>query len=175
MRGHRKDDSKKLKSFNMSILGYDPYLDAEIAKAFEIDLVSLNELLEKSDFVFVQTLLNNETFHLIGEKEFELMKSNAYIINCARGEVVDEAAMIKALRENKMAGAGLDVFENEPPKPDNPLFKMDNVVVTPHCASWTTDAFKNLRKSVGAEAAEILNGIVPDYLVNKNVKPRFNK
>lgn len=166
--------AKKARTFDMEIIGYDPYLDPKVAHENGIKTVSLIEVFEKSDFIFVQTLLNEETYHMIGKEQFDLMKSSAYIINCARGEVIDEIAMIEALKNGKIAGAGLDVFENEPPEPDNPLFKMDNVTVTPHCASWSTEAFKVLRKAVGIEAAQVLNGIVPAYLVNKEVKPRFN-
>lgn len=166
--------ASKLKAFNIEILGHDPYLDPKSAEHNGIRLVSMAQLLKNSDFVFVQTLLNDETYHMIGEEQFALMKKDAYIINCARGEVIDEKAMIKALEEKRIAGAGLDVFENEPPSADNPLFKMDNVTTTPHCASWSTEAFKTLRKSVGTETAQVLNNILPKSVVNKEVKPRFN-
>jgi len=120
------------------------------------------------------TLLNKETWHLIGEEEFKQMKPTAYFINTARGSVVDEPALIKALQEKWIAGAGLDVFEKEPVDADNPLLEMDNVVVTPHSASYSDDAFKRLRTSVGQEAARVLSGRWPKNVVNKTVKPKVN-
>ena len=166
--------ARKAQCFGSKVLGYDPYVDKSLAKEYEITLVSLPELLKKSDFVSVHTPLNEETWHLIGEKEFKQMKTTAYFINTARGPVVDEAALIKALQEKWIAGAGLDVFEKEPIDSDNPLLKMDNVVVTPHSASYSDAAFKRLRTSVGQEAARILSGRWPKNAVNKSVKPKAN-
>jgi D-3-phosphoglycerate dehydrogenase len=108
----------------------------------------------------------------MGEKEFRQMKPTAYFINTARGPIVDEPALIKALQEKWIAGAGLDVFEKEPIDADNPLLKMDNVVVTPHCASYSDAAFKLLRTSVGQEAARVLSGRWPRNVVNKTVEPK---
>ncbi len=166
--------AKKAQCFGFRILGYDPYVDESVAKEHGITLVSLPELLKESDFVSVHALLNKETRHLIGEKEFKQMKPGAYFINTARGAVVDEAALIKALQERWIAGAGLDVFEKEPVDPGNPLLKMDNVVVVPHSASYSDAAFKRLRASVGQEAARVLSGRWPKNVVNKTVKPKVN-
>jgi D-3-phosphoglycerate dehydrogenase len=165
---------KKAQCFGLRVLGYDPYIDESLAKEHGITLVSLPELLKESDFVSVHVPLNKETWHLVGEEEFKQMKPTAYFINTARGSVVDEAALIKALQKKWIAGAGLDVFEKEPIDSDNPLLKMDNVVVTPHCASYSDAAFKRLRTSVGQEAARVLNGQWPKNVVNKSVKPKIN-
>ncbi|MFC2016215.1 NAD(P)-dependent oxidoreductase [Chloroflexota bacterium] len=102
------------------------------------------------------------------------MKPSAYLINTARGLIVDEPALIKALQEKWIAGAGLDVFEKKPVKPDNPLLKMDNVVVMPHSASYSDVAFKRLRTSVGQEATRVASGRWPKNLVNRTVKPKVN-
>ena len=166
--------ARKAQCFALSTLGYDPYLDKSVADEYGINLVSLPELLKESDFVSAHTLLNQETFHLIGEKELKQMKPTAYFINTARGAVIDELALIKALQEKWIAGAGLDVFEKEPADPENPLFKMDNVVVTPHSASYSDAAFKRLRTCVGQEAARVLSGRWPKNVVNKTVKPKAN-
>ena len=166
--------ARKAQCFGLKILGYDPYLDKSLARESGITLVSLPELLKESDFVAVHTLLNEETWHLIGEKEFKQMKPTAYFINTSRGSVVDEPALIKALQEKWIAGAALDVFEKEPVDLDNPLLKMDNVVVTPHSASYSDVAFKRLRTSVGQEAARVLSGRWPKNVVNKTVKPKVN-
>ena len=166
--------ARKAQCFGLKILGYDPYVDKSLAKESGITLVSLPELLKESDFVAVHALLNKETWHLIGEKEFKQMKPTAYFINTSRGSVVDEPALIKALQEKSIAGAALDVFEKEPVDSDNPLLKMDNVVVTPHSASYSDVAFKRLRTSVGQEAARVLSGRWPKNVVNKTVKPKVN-
>jgi len=165
---------RKAQCFSLKLLGYDPYLDKSLAKKDGITLVSLPELLKESDFVSIHTFLNEETRHLMGEKEFKQMKPTAYIINTARGPVIDEPALIKALQEKWIAGAGLDVFEKEPVDPDNPLLKMDNVVVTPHSASYSDVAFKLNRVIVGQEAARVLSGRWPKNAVNKSVKPKIN-
>ena len=166
--------ARKAQCFGLTTIGYDPYVDESLAKEHGITLVSLPELLRESDFVSMHTLLNQETWHLIGEKELKQMKPSAYFINTARGSVVDEAALIEALQEKWIAGAGLDVFEKEPVEPDNPLLKMDNVVVTPHSASYSDAAFQRLRTSVGREAARVLSGRWPKNVVNKTVKPKSN-
>ena len=163
---------KKAQCFSLRVLGYDPYLDKALAKEVGITLVSLPELLKESDFVSIHTLLNEETRHLIGEKEFRQMKPTAYFINTARGPVVDEPALIKALQEKRIAGAGLDVFEKEPIDSDNPLLKMDNVVVTSHSAGYSDVQIVRLRTSVGQEAARVLSGRWPRNVVNKTVKPK---
>lgn len=166
--------ARKAQCFGLTTLGYDPYLDKSVAREYEITMVSLTKLLEKSDFVSVHCLLNDETRHLIGEKELKRMKPTAYLINTARGSVIDEQALIYALQEKLIAGAGLDVFEKEPIDRENPLLKMDNVVVTPHTASYSDVAFKRLRTCVGQEAARVIGGRWPKNVVNKTVKPKIN-
>jgi len=166
--------ARKAQCFGLMTLGYDPYVDKSLASEYGIALVGLPDLLKESDFVSVHTPLNNETRHLIGEKEFRQMKPSAYFINTARGSVVDEVALIKALDEKWIAGAGLDVFEQEPVAPDNPLLRMDNVVVTPHSASYSDASFQRLRTCVGQEAARVLSGKWPRNVVNKTVKPKVS-
>jgi D-3-phosphoglycerate dehydrogenase len=162
----------KARCFSLKLLGYDPFADKSKTEECGISLVSMPELLKESDYVSVHTLLNKETYHLIGEKEFRQMKPSAYFINTSRGAVVDEPALIKALQEKWIAGVGLDVFEKEPTDPDNPLLKMGNVIVLPHTASYSEVAFQRLRRSVGQEAARIARGLWPKNVVNKGVKPK---
>lgn len=166
--------AKKAQHFGLRILGYDPYVDKSLAREYGITLVSLHELLKEADYVSLHVLLNKETWHLIGENEFRQMKPSAYFINMSRGSVVDEAALIKALQEKWIAGAGLDVFEKEPIDPDNPLLKMENTVVTPHSAFYSDAAIKRVRKSVGQEVARVLSGRWPKNVVNQTVKPKVN-
>jgi D-3-phosphoglycerate dehydrogenase / 2-oxoglutarate reductase len=165
--------AKKARCFNLRLLGYDPYVDKALAGEAGITLVDLKQLLRESDYVSLHTLLNQETFHMIGEKELNQMKESAFLINTARGPVVDEKALIKALQNKKIAGAGLDVFEIEPLDPANPLLKMENVVVLPHSASYSDISFKGLRTSVGQEAARVISGYWPRNVVNKTVKPKI--
>jgi len=166
--------AKKAQCFGLRILSYDPYVGKALAKEYGITLVSFPELLREADFISVHAPLNKETWHLIGEVEFKQMKPTAYFINTARGSIVDETALIKALKEKWIAGAGLDVFEKEPIDPDNPLLKMDNIVVTLHSASYSTTSFERLRRSVGQEVARVLSGRWPKNVVNKGVKPKIN-
>ena len=166
--------AKKAQCFGLKTIGYDPYIDEAVAKDAGITLVPLDRLLKESDYVTIHTLLNKETWHLIGENELSLMKPTSYIINTARGSVIDEAALIKALKEGTIAGAGLDVIEQEPINSDNPLISMGNVIITPHCAGSSEAAARRLRLSVAQEASRVLTGLWPKNVVNKSVKPRTN-
>ena len=166
--------ARKAQCFGFRIIGYDPYVDESLATEAGIQLVSMVELLGKSDYISVHAALNAETRHLIGADELGQMKPNAYLINTARGAVIDEPALITALQKKKIAGAGLDVFEKEPVDPENPLLKMDNVIVLPHTASFSDDAFCRLRTCVGQEAARVLSGRWPKNVVNKEVKPKID-
>ena len=165
---------RKAHCFGLRVLGYDPYVDKSLVWEYGITLVSLPELLKESDFVSVHTFLSEETRHMMGEKEFRQMKPSAYIINTSRGSVIDEPALIKALQEKWIAGAGLDVFEKEPIDSDNPLLKMDNVVVTPHSAAYSDKAFSLPAKVVLQETARVLSGRWPKNVVNRSVKPKVN-
>jgi D-3-phosphoglycerate dehydrogenase / 2-oxoglutarate reductase len=165
--------AKKAWCFGLKVLGYDPYLARALADQNGITLVGLPELLHESDYVLLHTALTKETRHLIGETQLKMMKPGAYLVNTARGAVIDEPALIRALQEKRIAGAGLDVFEKEPVDPDNPLLKMDNVIVLPHSASYSDAAFIRLRHSVGSEAARVLSGKWPKNVVNKTCQPKI--
>jgi len=165
--------AKKAQAFGLKVIGYDPYADKAQVKACGIELMDLREMLGKADFVSVHAPLGKETFHLIGEREFRQMKPTAYFINTARGPVVDEAALIKALQEKRLAGAGMDVFEQEPTPADNPLLKMENVIVMPHTASYSDTAVAIQAKNPTEEVVRILTGHWPKNPVNPKVKPKF--
>jgi D-3-phosphoglycerate dehydrogenase len=166
--------AKKAQCFGLQVLGYDPYVDKSLAEESGITLLDLPGLLKQSDYVLLHTALTKETRHMIGKKELKTMKPSAYLINTARGAVVNETALIKALQEKRIAGAGLDVFEKEPVDPENPLLKIDNVIVMPHSASYSDEAFARLRRSVGQEAARVLSGKWPKNVVNKTCRPKFD-
>ena len=144
-------------AFGMSVIAIDPYITRERALEFGATLLdSLDELLAQSDFISIHTPLMAETHRLIGEKEIGKMKSTARIILCARGGVVDEKALLSALENKKIAGAALDVFENEPPG-DNPLLRLPNVVVTPHLGAMTEEAQTRAAVEVAEQVVAILN------------------
>jgi D-3-phosphoglycerate dehydrogenase len=142
--------ARKLSGFKMDVLVYDPYVKAETLAAHGVRATALDDLLALADFVSLHCPLTPQTRHLIGERELGLMKPAAILLNTSRGPVMDEAALVRALREGRIAGAGLDVLENEPPKPDSPLFSLDNVVLTPHVAGYSADGL-TLRWRYSAE------------------------
>ena len=163
--------ARKAQAFGMEVIAYDPYCPPWIAREYRVRLVgSLEELAAESDFVSVHTPLNNETEGLLGESFFKAMKPTAYIVNTCRGPVIDEAALIAALESGEIAGAGLDVFEEEPTSPDNPLLKMDNVVVSPHSAGTSNMSRIRSGVQVGQETSRLLNGTFPMSVVNPEVR-----
>jgi D-3-phosphoglycerate dehydrogenase / 2-oxoglutarate reductase len=165
--------ARRASGFNMRVLAYDPYVDPADAKAAGADLVSLEELLAQSDYVSVHTPLSAATRGLVGPAELALMKPSAYLVLTSRGGVVDEVALAEAIRDQRIAGAGLDVWEQEPPAPDNPLLTLDNVVTSMHIASYS-EASELLRRRRHAEAtADVLDGITPRSVVNPEVLERF--
>jgi D-3-phosphoglycerate dehydrogenase len=138
--GHAaRDVVRKLSGFEMKALAHDPYVPAEAMAAVGVTAAGLDELLTASDFVSLHCALTPKTRHLIGERELRLMKPLSVLLNTSRGPVIDEAALARALRDGWIAGAGLDVLENEPPAPDSPLLNLDNVVLTPHVAGYSAN------------------------------------
>ena len=153
--------------FDLKLLAADPYVSAVELAYVGARKVDLPTLMRESDFVVVCALLNQETRHLVGAAEFAAMKPSAYFINVARGPIVDEAALIHALRNGQLAGAATDVFEQEPVAPDNPLLTMDNVIVTPHSLCWTDECFHNMA-SIGLKSiVDGLHGVVPECVVDR--------
>jgi len=155
----------------------DPYADPQEAAALGIELVSMDEVFAQSDFVAVNTLLNEKTRGLIGAEHFRLMKPTAYFINTARGPIVREADLIEALREKRIAGAGIDVFEKEPPDTDNPLFELDNVILSPHGLAWTEEISRDNTREACDNILAVYRGEAPHGLVNRDVldKPGFRQ
>ncbi len=165
--------ARKAGAFGLKVIAYDPYCRPWDAREFRVELVpSLEALAARSDYVSVLVPLNDETRKLVGKRFFETMKPTAYLINTSRGPVVDEAALIDALAAGQIAGAGIDVFEQEPTPHDNPLLGMDNVIVTPHTAGMSDVARAAGMLRVGDDAARILRGVWPMSLVNPQVQPQ---
>jgi len=158
--------AKRALSFGMKILAYDPFLSAEVAESIGVEIAELKKVLQEADYITVHTPLTDETRHMISDKEFALMKKGVRIINCARGGIIDEAALVKAIKELKVAGAAMDVFENEPLSAENELLKLDNVIITPHLGASTEEAQVN----VAVEVAEI----VRDALLGRGIRNAAN-
>lgn len=156
----------------MPVIVFDPYLTSRPSMSEGVTLVdSLEELLAQADFLTLHTPLMPETYHLIGERQLRLMKPGSFLINVSRGPVVDEAALIRALQDGHLAGAGLDVFDPEPPRPDNPLLRMTNVVVTPHVASNTDKGYQKMSQSVVDQVLQVLAGQRPSFLIDPAAWP----
>ena len=159
------------------LIACDPYADPRAAAALGVELVSMDEVFSESDFVAVNTLLNESTRGLIGERELRRMKPDAYFINTARGPIVDEAALVRALRERWIAGAGLDVFEVEPLPAGSPLRDFDNVILAPHGLAWTEETIRNNSVEACANILTVSRGEVPAAIVNREVisRPGFQR
>ena len=166
--------ARKAQCFGMNVIGYDPHVDTKLTDEAGIKLKSVPEVMKESDYISCNPLLWNETFHIVGEKEFKMMKPTGFIVNTSRGPVIDQLALVKALKEKWIAGAGIDVFEKEPIAPDDPLLKMDNVILTPHTAFYSDASDIRVRTSVAQEAVRIALGHLPKNIVNKGVKPKVN-
>lgn len=164
--------ARRARAFGMQIIAHDPYVTELKMTSEGVEPVSFTELLERSDYISVHSALNDETRGIFDEAAFNKMKNTAAIINCGRGPVINESAMIHALQNEKIAAAGLDVLEKEPPEPDNPLLGMDNVMLSPHAASATTRMRPETRRRVGREVALVLKGKWPMSCVNPSVLPR---
>lgn len=151
----------------MRHIGYDPYLDRAAAAQHEIEWLPLDDLMREADFVCVCCNLNEQTHHLINAARLALMKPTAYVINVARGPIVDQQALTAALRERRIAGAGLDVFEQEPIDPADPLLTLDNVVLAPHALCWTDECFVGIGRSACQSILDVAAGRVPQHVVNR--------
>ena len=158
--------AKRALSFGMKVLAYDPFLSAQVAESIGVEIAELKKVLQGSDYITVHTPLTDETRHMISDKEFGLMKKNVRIVNCARGGIIDELALAKAIKDGKVAGAAMDVFETEPLEPNSELLKLDNVITTPHLGASTEEAQIN----VAIEVAEI----VRDALLGKGIRNAAN-
>lgn len=159
--------------FAMEVLVFDPYLDEAAAGARGVTRVTLAELVRRSDFVQVTCPLTAETEGLIGRAEFTAMKPTAFFITTARGPVHDESALLEALRGGAIAGAGVDVFHTEPPRPDDPLLHLDNVVASPHTAGITVEAARDIAVATATQWTSIFSGQLPPRLLNPDVWPRY--
>jgi phosphoglycerate dehydrogenase-like enzyme len=167
-----------LRNFGVArFLSFDPYLKDATAAELDVQMVSLDDLLRQSDYVLVNCPLTPQTRALIGERELNLMKPSAVLINTARGPIVNQAALIRALESNTIAGAALDVFETEPLEADSPLLKLNNVILTSHSVGWTEELFRDMGRIDCEGALAVSRGKAPSNIVNREVleRPGFKK
>ncbi len=164
-----KELLRMARAFDLRLLAADPYVNAIELGYLGARKVDLDTVMRESDFVVVCCLLNDETRHLVGVRAFAQMKPEAFFVNVARGPIVDESALIEALRASRIAGAALDVFEHEPVDADNPLLAMENVIVTPHSLCWTDECFHNMASTGLASIVDALAGRRPEFVVDPSV------
>jgi len=158
-----REVAKRARGFDLTVLAFDPYVDDATASKYDAVKVDLETLLKKSDFISINARESPETYHLLGKKQFTMMKPTAYVVNTSRGSIIDEKALVEALQNNQIAGAGIDVFEEEPLKKDNPLLRLKNVTITPHTAGGSD---KSTLRSVGLAA-----GTVARYIKGEKFLP----
>lgn len=165
--------ARRAKGFNLRVISSDPFVTPEVMAEHGVEPVTLEQVFSESDFISAHVPHSKATHHMIGEAQFALMKPDAIFVNTGRGPVVDEEALIAALRAGKLAGAGLDVLEQEPPDPSNPLLSMPNVTVTPHVAAQSNESTVARRRRHGEEIARVLSGKRPLNPVNRQVLDRL--
>jgi D-3-phosphoglycerate dehydrogenase len=162
--------AKKARAFGMKLIGYDPYISQELAVKLGVRLMSLENVLEEADIITIHAPLTPGTHHLLGKAQFDMMRPHVVVINCARGEIVDEAALVEALQTKRIAGAAIDVFENEPPK-GSKLLELDNVVLTPHLGASTKEA----QEKVSMEMAEHVKIFLLENKISNAVNAPMSK
>ncbi len=158
-----------VKPFDMCFIAHDPAADATVAAELGIELVGLEDVFRQADVVTVNCPLSPATRHLVNAERLSLMKPSAYLINTARGPVVDQAALTEALSARRIAGAGLDVLEQEPPDPNDPILKLDNIILTPHALCWTDQCFAGNGAADVKAVLDVQHGREPRIVVNKAV------
>ena len=163
----------RMLAFGAHVVAHDPYVSAEEASAAGVSVLSLDKVLAQSDIVSLHAPVTNQTTGMIGEREFGLMKSGAYFVNTARAALTDEGALYRALRAGRLAGAALDVFEDEPPLPDNPLLTLDNVIATPHIGGHTGEVITHQSRIAVEDLVRMFEGRPPLHCVNPQALAKF--
>ncbi|HUX86734.1 MAG TPA: phosphoglycerate dehydrogenase [Chloroflexota bacterium] len=153
--------------FDLRFLAFDPYVTSEQAQAIGVELVDLETLLRTSDFVTIHCALSESTYHLLNAERLALLKPTAYLINTARGPIVDQTALTAVLQAGRIHGAALDVFEQEPIDPNDPILSLENVIVTPHALCWTDECLVGNGQSAVQNVLDVMQGRIPRYVVNR--------
>lgn len=157
------------RGLGFTVVAYDPYVSPETMEKFNVRSVDLKTLFSESDYISIHIPLTDETRHFVDCEEISMMKHSAFLINTARGGIINQKALIHALLEKRIGGAALDTYEIEPPENQEPLLKMENIVLTPHAAWYSEEANKELRLKAAEEMVRVLRGEIPNYLINKDV------
>lgn len=165
----------KAKGFELRVIAFDPYLPSHIFEEYNVEAVAFDYLLENSDFVSIHAAFTPEARHMLGSRQFKQMKSTAYLINCARGEFIDESALYTALTQGDIAGAALDVLPAGRMGLDHPLLQLENVVITPHTAWYSEQSVNKMRRRPYEEIVRVINGEWPQWLINTEVKENFER
>lgn len=161
-----------VKPFGVRVITYDPYINLEACKELGVESVEFEYLIQNSDYISLHVPLLPTTHHMIGEKELSAMKEDAILINTGRGALVDQKALYEALRDHKIAAAGIDVLEEEPPNPEDPVFTLDNIITSGHIGAATNEALVRLRQKVAQGVADVLTGKCPEAIGNPEVKEK---
>lgn len=163
----------KAKGFGVRVISYDPYIESNTARKIDVELVDFERLLKESDFISLHMPIAKGQSPMFGLEQFKKMKPTAFLINAARGGLIDEKALYIALTQGYIAGAGLDVTEPEPPDPNNPLLKLDNVLITPHSGYYSEQSLIDVLKQAEEEVFRVLGGGWPQNLINPAVKENY--
>jgi phosphoglycerate dehydrogenase-like enzyme len=155
--------------FDMRFIAHDPYVDASVAAELNVEPVTLDEVFRRADVVTINCPLTSGTRHLVNAERLALMKPTAYLINTARGPIVDQKALTRVLQERRIAGAGLDVLEQEPPDPSDPILTLDNVILGPHALCWTDQCFAGNGAADVKAVLDVQHGREPRVVVNRAV------
>jgi D-3-phosphoglycerate dehydrogenase len=158
--------AKRISTFGVKVMAFDPYIHSA---GENIKITDLETILRKSDFISIHCPLNESTRHLIGEQEFKKMERKPFLINTSRGPIVNEKALIQALEEGRISGAGLDVLETEPPGSENPMLKMENVILSPHVGFYSEESISELKRRTAKNVSDVLMGRRPGSVVNQEV------
>lgn len=164
-----REVTKRAKAFDIKVIVYDPYVSDDVCKEAGVEKVSFEELLKRSDYISIHMPLTSETKKLFSWKQFEKMKEGVHLINTSRGGIIDEDALIGMLERKKIAGAGLDVLATEFPSNDHPLYKYDNVIITPHSAYYSEECVRGLQICAASEVVRVLKGENPESVVNREL------
>jgi D-3-phosphoglycerate dehydrogenase len=165
----------KARGFDMRILAYDPYIPANVFEEWDVEAVTLDHLIENSDFISVHAAVTPGARHMLDAEQFRKMKSTAYVINCARGDFIDEEALCEAASGGEIAGAALDVIQEESMPSSHPLLKSDKIIITPHTAYYSEESLDRLRRRPFEEISRMVNGHWPQWLLNTEVKDKFER
>ncbi len=156
----------------MRFIAHDPFADKDVAESLGVELVDLETLFKQSDFLSISCPLNDRTHRIVNAERLALMKPSAYLINTSRGPVVDQGALYQALKDKRIAGAGLDVFETEPTPPNEPITTLDNVILAPHALCWTDECFAGIGAADVKAVMDVMRGLTPRGIVNTEITER---